>query len=79
MEITVVEQDNTILLNQHQTTPLLSVCGGGFVHPCTNLHDYPRKPWIRREMVGVVVLILTAHCRREKLQYVPLSLSLIHI
>lgn len=30
MEITVVGQDNTILLNQHQTTPLPTVCVEGF-------------------------------------------------
>lgn len=29
MEITVVEQDNTILLNQHSTIPLLTMCVEG--------------------------------------------------
>lgn len=39
MEITVVGQDNTILLSQHQTTPIAYCMRGGFVHPLTNLHD----------------------------------------
>lgn len=39
MEITVVEQDNAMLFNQHQTTPIADCVCGGCVHPFTNLRD----------------------------------------
>lgn len=64
MEITVVEQDNTILLNQHSTIPLLTICVEGLWICLMIFMISPESHGSRGKLWEL--LILTAYFRKTE-------------